>query len=175
MSDRLRRWLPVSEIPTLVLVLLLVMVLANSTVAMEWVKGSELWVQVAIWAALVMGLLALVRPLPAAVSLTLGLVGAVLVPYLLNAHALVLAHPSDPFGIPSPDTWIARINASDQQSDASLFLFVGSAAFWVVGGWLAWCVVRWRRRDKHCSPLARRAEGLVASLPCTPKASLSAG
>ena len=145
MSDRLRRWLPVSEIPTLVLVLLLVMVLANSTVAMEWVKGSELWVQVAIWAALVMGLLALVRPLPAAVSLTLGLVGAVLVPYLLNAHALVLAHPSDPFGIPSPDTWIARINASDQQSDASLFLFVGSAAFWVVGGWLAWCVVRWRR------------------------------
>ena len=145
MSDRLRRWLPVSEIPTLVLVLLLVMVLANSTVAMEWVKGSELWVQVAIWAALVMGLLALVRPLPAAVSLTLGLVGAVLVPYLLNGHALVLAHPSDPFGIPSPDTWIARINASDQQSDASLFLFVGSAAFWVVGGWLAWCVVRWRR------------------------------
>ena len=141
---RLRRAFAFADLPVLGLVFLLVAIIGGSTVAMQWVHGSEILVPAGLFAALGIGLLAMIRPLPGWVVLLLALAGMVIVPYLYTSSLLTTAHPQDPYGIPSPETWAARLT-TDQGIDSSLFLFLGSVLFWVVGAWLAWCSLRWRR------------------------------
>jgi hypothetical protein len=141
----LREWLPLGELPSVALVLVLTLVVAGATVTMQWVKGSEIFPGVATLGVLAMTLLALIRVIPAFVALPLGAAGAALVPWYINQSALRAAHPGVPFGLPSPDTWVNAISGADTTVDTSLFLFLGCVVFWVLGGWLAWCTLRWRR------------------------------
>ena len=145
MARMLRSWLGPAELPAVVLVLLLTLVVAGSTVTMQWVKGLEIFPGVAALGVLAMSVLALVRVIPALVALPLGAAGAVAVPWYVNQAALRAAHPGQPFGLPSPETWVNAISGTDTNVDATLFVFLGCVVFWVVGGWLAWCTVRWRR------------------------------
>lgn len=139
-----RTWLPErTELITLALVLAMVWLLGQSTVVMNWVPHSEQVLRIGLLAALVMGALALLRT-PGWLALPLGAAGAVVVAWWANAQGLAAAHPQDPFGIPNPATWIDRLQSAESV-DVALFLFLGSTAFWVVGGWLAWSVIRWRR------------------------------
>jgi len=120
-------------------------VTTQSTIIMAWVNHSEVFTPVALLAVLVMSALALARFVPTVVALGLGAAGTAVVPWYFNAAALHAAHPSSPFGVPSPDTWLSSITGSTQTVDSSLFLFLGCAIFWLVGGWLAWCSLRWRK------------------------------
>jgi transglutaminase-like putative cysteine protease len=141
----LRQRVSFAEAPTIVLVLLLAAVCAQSTVIMAWVNHSEVFLPVTFLAVLVMSALALARFVPAFVALPLFAAGTALVPWYFNAAALHAEHPSIAFGVPPPDTWLSSITGSTQTVDTSLFLFLGCAIFWVVGGWLAWCSLRWRK------------------------------
>ncbi|GAC1657477.1 MAG: transglutaminaseTgpA domain-containing protein [Candidatus Dormibacteraceae bacterium] len=141
----LRGRLPMAEAPTFIGVFALAMVVTQSTVTMNWVQGSGIFLVVTALAVAGMGMLALIRPLPAAFSLALGGAGAVAVPYWLTAAALVATHPDDALGIPSPGTWITRISGREQNVDAALFLFLICIVMWLVAGWLTYCVLRWRR------------------------------
>src|SRR3984893_3257679 len=140
-----RERLSFAEAPTVVLVLLLTLVTTQSTIIIAWVNHSEVFPPVALLAVLVMSALALARFIPTAVALGLGAACPGLVPWYFNAAALHAAHPSSPFGVPAPDTWLSSITGSTQTVDSSLFLFLGCAIFWLVGGWLAWCSLRWRK------------------------------
>ena len=143
--SRLRERVSFAEAPTILLVLALTLVVSQSTVIMAWVNRSEVFTPVALLAALVMSALALARFIPTFVALLIGAAGTALVPWYFNAAALHAAHPSNPFGLPPPDTWLSSIVGSTQTVDTSLFLFLGCVIFWLVGGWLAWCSLRWRK------------------------------
>lgn len=126
-------------------VLLLTLAIAASTVAANWVPDSGLIVQVAVVAAVLMGLLGVARfvPWPLALALFFGL--APVVAYLVAGPSLAAAHPkdpADPAGLVG--TWWARIADGSAAVDISFFLYLLALLFWVVGGWLAWCVMRWR-------------------------------
>ena len=129
----------------MLLVLALTMVVSGSTVVMDWVHGSATFTPIAVLAVLAMTVMALIRIVPAAAALALGATAAAVVPWYFNAAALKAAHPGSLFGVPSPDTWINDISGSDQTVDTALFLFLGCVAFWIIGGWLAWCTLRWRK------------------------------
>ena len=141
----LRERISFAELPTVLLVVALTLVVSQSTILMAWVNHSELFTPVALLAVLVMSVLALARFVPAWIALPLGLAGAAVVPWYFNSAALRAAHPGSPFGVPAPDTWLSDITGSTQTVDASLFLFLGAIIFWFVGGWLAWCSLRWRK------------------------------
>ncbi len=136
-----------------VLILLLTLMIARSTATAAWVGGIDAVVPVALAGAVFMGLLAIV-PVPWPVGLIAGLV---LGPFAaLNAswsqlHAM---HPGDALSIGLAGVWWARLTggvvAGDPpgyivSDDASLYLFLISLLMWVTGGWLSWCVLRWRR------------------------------
>jgi len=133
------------ELPTVLFVVLLTVVVAQSTIIMAWVNHSEVFAPVALLAVLVMSVLALARFVPAFVALPIFAAGAAVVPWWFNAAALHAAHPYSPFGVPPPDSWMSDIVGTTQTVDTSLFLFIGCAIFWVTGGWLAWCSLRWRK------------------------------
>jgi len=141
---RVRERLSFAEAPTVLLVLALALVCAQSTVTMAWVIHSEVFTPVVLLAALVMSGLALARFVPAFVALPLGAAGTAVVPWYFNATLLRAEHPTSPFGVPPPDTWLSSITGTTQTVDTSLFLFLGCVIFWLVGGWLAWCALRWR-------------------------------
>ena len=141
----IRARLTAAELPSAALVLLLSLVVAASTVAMEWVRGSETFPGFAALGVLVMTVLALARFLPALVALPAGAAASALIPWYLNRAQLVAAHPGSPFGLPAPGTWAGLIAGTDSNVDTALFLFLGCVAMFAMGGWLAWCTIRWQR------------------------------
>src|SRR5712664_3905581 len=74
------------------LVVLLTWVIAGSTVQAEWVPGLAVLVQVSLIGVAVMGALALIRPLPWPVGLSLGIVAGPIVAYAATAQMLHRAH-----------------------------------------------------------------------------------
>jgi hypothetical protein len=141
-----RRRLPQGTAVSGVLVLLLVLGIANSTVSAGWVPHSEVLTVVALIAALVMGALALVRPLPWPLALGLGLAAAPVAGYLAAYSSLHSAHPTDPLDpLRLIGIWAQRVVGGDAVSDTSFYLYLLCCLFWVVGGWLSWCVLRWRQ------------------------------
>src|SRR5262245_3145820 len=86
---------PAGTLPLAVFVVLLVLCLGNSTVAAQWVPGSNGLTSLALVGALVMGVLALVRRVPWPVALAVGLVLAPAAAYLSAHGTLVKAHPDD--------------------------------------------------------------------------------
>ncbi|MEP7105244.1 MAG: hypothetical protein ABI838_05315, partial [Chloroflexota bacterium] len=127
-------------------VLLLTLAIAGSTVSANWVPGSGLIVEVALAAAVLMGLLGAIRVVPwwAALAVFFGL--APVVAYLVAGPALAATHPKDPTDpVGLVTTWWGRILDGSAGVDIAFFLYLLGLLFWVVGGWLAWCVLRWRQ------------------------------
>ncbi|MEP6752813.1 MAG: transglutaminaseTgpA domain-containing protein [Candidatus Dormiibacterota bacterium] len=136
-----------------VLVLLLTLMFARSTATAAWVGGIDAVVPVALAGAVFMGLLAIVRvPWPVGLG-----TGFLLGPFAaLNASwsQLHAVHPADPLSIGLLNAWWARLVTGAAvgdpayytvADDGSFYLFLISLLMWITGGWLAWCVLRWRR------------------------------
>jgi Transglutaminase-like superfamily/Domain of unknown function (DUF4129) len=139
------RLLPHGTVVSAVFTLLLVLCVSNSTVSAGWVPHSEVLTDLALVAAVVLGVLALTR-LPWSLALGLSLVAAPFAAYIAAYPALHAAHPTDPSNpITLVAAWAGRIADGDAGSDTTFYLYLLCCLFWVVGGWLSWCVLRWRQ------------------------------
>jgi transglutaminase-like putative cysteine protease len=136
-----------------VLILLLTVVIARSTATAAWVPGIDVVAIVALGGALLMGVLAL-APIPWTVGLCIGLVAGPIVAGIAAGPALHANHPADTLSIGLVGAWWSRIFTGyapgDPQGytlpgDTSFFLYLICLLMWVTGGWLSWCVLRWRR------------------------------
>jgi transglutaminase-like putative cysteine protease len=136
-----------------VLILLLTLMIARSTATAAWVPGVDTVVMVALGGAVLMGVLAIL-PVPWALGLGVGVIAGPLVALNASWSQLHAAHPSDPLSIGLAGVWWARFAHGAApgdvpgylvSDDASFYLFLIGLLMWITGGWLAWCVLRWRR------------------------------
>ena len=144
-AQALRDRLPRDAAVSAVLVLLLVLCIANSTVSAGWVPRSEVLTELSLVAAVIMGVLALTR-VSWLVALGVGLLATPFAAYIAAYPVLHTAHPNDPgdpLGLIS--AWLTRISVGDAATDVSFYLYLLCCLFWVAGGWLSWCVLRWRQ------------------------------
>src|SRR5207302_967724 len=133
-------------LPLAVFVFFLVLCMGNSTVAAQWVPGSGGLTSLALVGAFVMGVVALIRRVPWPVALVVGLVLAPIAAYVSVHGTLVRAHPDDPSDpVRLAGAWLGRIASGDAANDEAFYLYLLSLLFWVVGGWLSWCSLRWRQ------------------------------
>src|SRR5256886_4423082 len=141
------RWRPpAGTLPLAAFVVLLVICLGNSTAAANWVPNSGGLTNLALVAALVMGVLAMIRPLPWPVALGIGALLAPAAAYFGAHGVLVQAHPDGPSDLGALfATWMGPIASGAAANDVSFYLYLLYLLFWVVGGWLAWCSLRWRQ------------------------------
>ena len=136
-----------------VMILLLTLMIAKSTATAAWVGGIDAVVPVAVAGAVFMGVLA-VLPVPWPAGLIAGLLVGPVAALGASWSQLHAAHPSDPLSIGLASVWWTRLATGAGpgdppgyalSDDASLYLFLISLLMWVTGGWLSWCVLRWRR------------------------------
>jgi transglutaminase-like putative cysteine protease len=121
------------------LVFLLTFAIARSTVAAGWGNGIGVVTYVAMAAAVVLGLLA-VLPLPWPVGLGFGMVAGPIVAAIAAAPAI-----HAPVNLQLADAWWTRITLGVPSTDTAFYLFLICWLMWLTGGWLSWCVLRWRR------------------------------
>src|ERR1051326_444768 len=101
---------PAGTVALAVFVVLLVTCLGNSTVAAQWVPGADGLTKIALVAALVMGVLALIRRLPAPAALVIGALLAPVAAYVAAHGAMMRAHPDDPTDLLQWITvWLGRL------------------------------------------------------------------
>jgi hypothetical protein len=144
LPERLRP--PAGTLPLAVFVVLLVLCLGNSTVAANWVPHSGGLTSLALVAALFMGVLALVRRIPWEIALGVGALLAPVAAYLSAQGTIARMHPGDPSDpVALVSTWLGRIASGEAANDISFYLYLLCLLFWVVGGWLSWCSLRWRQ------------------------------
>ncbi len=136
-----------------VLIFLLTLMVARSTATAAWVGGIDVVAGVALAGALLLGVLA-IAPIPWAAGLGIGLVVGPVVAALAAGPALHAAHPGDTLSASLIGSWWARLVAGSApgdplgyalSTDTSFYLFLICLLMWVTGGWLSWCVLRWRR------------------------------
>src|SRR3989441_9644895 len=144
--QRTRDALPGGVVWTSVLDFLLTLAIAKSTVTAQWVTGVGIEVVplVAISGAILMGLLAL-TPIPWAACLAVGLVRGPVAAGVAAWPALHAGHPTDPTGLRLVSLWWGRLFDGSAIFDPAFYLYLISWPMRVTGGWLAWCVRRWRR------------------------------
>jgi transglutaminase-like putative cysteine protease len=144
--QRTRESLPGGVLWTSLLVFFLTLAVSKSTVTAEWVVGIEVVPLVALVGAILMGLLAL-TPIPWGVGVAIGMVIGPVAAGVAAWPALHAAHPSDVLDLGLLQTWWARLQdgSNGAIADSSFDLFLISWLMWVTGGWLAWCVLRWRK------------------------------
>ncbi|TAN32402.1 DUF4129 domain-containing protein [bacterium] len=133
------------------MVLLLTYSIARSTATANWVSGIDVITAIALAAAIVLALLA-VLPVPWPIGLAAGMILGLAVAAIASAPALHAAHPLDPSWVTGDGislrpltVWWTRVTDGSAASDASFYLFLICWLMWVTGGWLSWCVLRWRR------------------------------
>src|SRR2546425_804722 len=143
-AQRTREGLPGGVVWTSLLVFLLTLALAKSTVTAEWVGGIEIVTVVALAGAIVLGMLALL-PIPWAVGIGLGIVLGPVVAGFAAWPALHAAHQADTLGLSLLHSWWVRLLDGSAITDSAFDLYLISWLMWVTGGWLSWCVLRWRR------------------------------
>src|SRR2546428_3908530 len=143
-AQRTREGLPGGVVWTSLLVFLLTLALAKSTVTAEWVGGIEIVTVVAVAGAIVLGMLAL-WPMPWAVGIGLGIVLGPVVAGFAAWPALHAAHQADTLGLSLLHSWWVRLLDGSAITDSAFDLYLISWLMWVTGGWLAWCVLRWRK------------------------------
>ncbi len=144
MVRRTREGLPGGAVWTAGLVFLLALAIAKSTVTAQWVPGIEVVPMVAIVGAVFMGLLA-VLPIPWGVGVGIGMAAGLFAAGLASWPALHASHPGDALGLGLLNAWWGRTLDGSAIADSSFDLYLISSLMWVTGGWLAWCVLRWRR------------------------------
>jgi transglutaminase-like putative cysteine protease len=145
-SDLVSRRVSKAVVVSTGMVLLLTLVVANSTVTANWVGDSDPLTKVALVAALIMAVLAVVEVVPWAVGLAVCLGAAPFAAYVGAAGALHQLHPDDPANpIRLIGVWLSRVAGGEASSDTSFYVYLLCLLFWVVGGWLAWCTLRWRQ------------------------------
>ncbi len=136
-----------------VLILLLTLMIARSTATAGWVAGIDVVVPVALAGAVFMGLLAVV-PVPWLAGIAAGLLPGPVVAVYAAWPQLSAVHPGDTLSAGLAGVWWSRIASGSAHGDAagyvlsddaSFYLFLICLLMWVTGGWLSWCVLRWRR------------------------------
>lgn len=126
------------------LVILLAIAVARSTTAANWVDGIDVITFIAVTGAIVIGGLAL-SPVREPIALGIGFVLALVAGAWGAWPQAHLHHPNDVPGLPLINVWWERISDGSAASDTAFFLFLICLLMWVAGGWLAWCVLRWRK------------------------------
>jgi transglutaminase-like putative cysteine protease len=153
MWDRTRASMAGGQGWSALLILLLALMIARSTATAAWVGGIDVVTAVALGGALVMGALA-VAAIPWAAGLSLGLIAAPVVAAVVAGPALRAVHPGDTLSIGLVGTWWSRLSTGSApgdpfgysvSADPAFYLFLICMLMWVTGGWLSWCVLRWRR------------------------------
>ena len=142
--QRTRDALPGGVLWTSLLVFFLTLAVAKSTVTAEWVGGIEVVPLVALAGAVLMGLLAL-TPIPWGIGVAIGMAVGPVVAGLAAWPALHATHPGDALGAGLLQAWWVRLQDGTAIADGAFDLYLISWLMWVTGGWLAWCVLRWRR------------------------------
>ena len=143
--ERARAAVPASTIWSAVLVGALAVTIARSTVAAYWVpSGIDGIPFVALGAAVLMAGLAVTR-LPAWLCVTVGIVGGAVVGMSTIGPEFRAQHPLDPTGAGFVQVWIIRTFDGSAFGDQAFVGLVITLLMWITGGWLAWCVVRWRQ------------------------------
>src|ERR1035437_5735345 len=127
-----------------VLILLLTLMVARSTVTAAWVSGIDVVTVVALGGALLMGVLA-VAPVPWTLGLGVGLVAGPVVAAIAAGPTLHASHPLDTVSLALVSTWWSRITDGSASTDPAFYLYLICLLMWVTGGWLSWCVLRWRK------------------------------
>ncbi len=140
---RTRDALPGGVLWTSLLVFFLTLAVAKSTVTAEWVGGIEVVPLVALAGAVLMGLLAL-TPIPWGIGVAIGMAVGPVVAGFAAWPALHAAHPGDALGVGLLQAWWVRLQDGTAVADGAFDLYLISWLMWVTGGWLAWCVLRWR-------------------------------
>jgi transglutaminase-like putative cysteine protease len=126
------------------LVILLTFTIARSTVTEGWVRGIDTITVIALGAAFLMGILALL-PIPWPPALGLGTVGGAAVSLYATWPLMHAMHHDDVLGPKLLSMWWGRISDGSAATDQSFYLLLISVLMWVTGGWLSWCVLRWRK------------------------------
>ncbi len=164
--QRTRAALPGGILWTSILVFLLTLAMAKSIVTAQWVVGVGIEVVplVAIGGAILMGLLAL-TPINWAACLAIGMVLGPVVAAFAAWPSLHAEHATDPTSLRLLSLWWARLLDGSAIVDPAFGLFLVSWLMWVTGGWLAWCVLRWRRPLLGLVPGAAAFATTLLNLP----------
>ena len=126
------------------LVVLLTLAVARSTATAGWVDGIDVIPLIALGGALFMAVLA-VMPIPWPVALGAGTVLGPIVAFVQAWPVMHALHRDDPLNQGLFGIWWGRIVDGSASSDTSFYLFLICWLMWVTGGWLSWCVLRWRK------------------------------
>jgi hypothetical protein len=158
--------IPVTTLPTLVLVFLLALCAGGSTVAANWVPGSGVITPLTLVAAFLMTVLGLARRVHWALALVAWVLLAPIAAFVSAHQALTQAHPQDPANpLALIAVWGQRIASGQAANDVSFYLYLLCLLFWGVGGWLAWCVLRWRQPILGVVPAAAAVATNVLNYP----------
>jgi transglutaminase-like putative cysteine protease len=129
---------------SLLLVLLLTFAVARSTATAGWVNGIDVIPLIAFGGALFMAVLA-VLPVPWPAALGAGMVLGPVVAFVQAWPAMHALHRDDILNQGLIRIWWGRIVDGSAATDISFYLFLICWLMWVTGGWLSWCVLRWRK------------------------------
>src|SRR5579859_935331 len=142
--ERARGSVARGEVWSALLVILLTFTIARSTVTEGWVHGIDTVTAIALGGAFVMGILALL-PVPWPPALAFGSIGGAAVSLYATWPLLHATHRDDVLGWKLLGVWWGRIADGSAASDQSFYLLLISVLMWITGGWLGWCVLRWRK------------------------------
>jgi transglutaminase-like putative cysteine protease len=142
--DRGRDWLGGGRFWSAVIVLLLTLAVSKSTATVQWVPGIDVVVPIAIVAAALMSVFALL-PIAEPIGLGVGALAGLVAAFVGAWPKMHASHPSDVLGSQLVNVWWSRIQDGSASQDPSFYLLLICLLMWVTGGWLAWCVLRWRK------------------------------
>jgi transglutaminase-like putative cysteine protease len=126
------------------LVLLLTFTVARSTATAGWVSGIDIIPLIALGGALFMAVLAAL-PVPWPLALGAGTILGPVVAFVQAWPSMHALHRDDVLNQGLIGVWWGRIVDGSAGTDTSFYLFLICWLMWVTGGWLSWCVLRWRK------------------------------
>jgi transglutaminase-like putative cysteine protease len=126
------------------LVLLLTFAVARSTATAGWVNGIDIIPLIALAGAFFMAVLA-VLPVPWPFALGAGMILGPVVAFIQAWPEMHALHRTDVLNQNLIGIWWGRILDGSAALDTSFYLFLICWLMWITGGWLSWCVLRWRK------------------------------
>src|SRR5467141_2770027 len=126
------------------IVLLLTFTVARSTATAAWVNGIDIIPLIALGGALFMAVLAAL-PVPWPLALGAGTILGPVVAFIQAWPSMHALHRDDVLNQGLIGVWWGRIVDGSAGTDTSFYLFLICWLMWVTGGWLSWCVLRWRK------------------------------